>query len=331
MQQKLIFQLLNTLSTLCQSEQIGLYSVKQGHVKEISGGMKNQKFVFLNKPVVFRGILLEEVLLTKKIKIYPCSYLEGLPFPSYNNIIEDQECLCLPLMNAQQRVILIATIAQLRGTGLSEQTSYVLKTMGGFIATTLEIAEENIQLYELATIDSLTNLYTRRYFEIRLQEESSRVRRHGGVISLIMIDIDNFKYLNDSCGYEVGNKVLQDFSKLLSDSIRKEIDLACRYNGTQFVVLLPNTDIDGAYTLGERIRRRCEHHNFTTIQGVPIKVTISIGIANNIEIVRDIDMNEALSTLGQKNELSKEELLHRADLMLYAAKQAGKNRVMVWW
>ena len=123
--------------------------------------------------------------------------------------------------------------------------------------------------------------------------------------------------------------MLQEVAQILNNSIRKEIDIPCRYNGKQFSILLPYTDVDGAYILAERIRRSCEQHLFTTQQGIPFKVTLSIGVAHNIDITHHHE--EPVVELAPITEVSKEEVIYRVDVMLNAAKQAGHNQVMVWW
>ena len=119
-------------------------------------------------------------------------------------------------------------------------------------------------------------------------------------------------------------------ANILNTSIRKEIDIPCRYSGKQFGILLPNTDVDGAYVLGERIRQRCEKQVFSTSQGIPVKITMSIGIAHNIEVAHE-EVLQQNTNQPPVTQISKEELMCRADLMLHAAKQAGCNQVMVWW
>ncbi len=177
------------------------------------------------------------------------------------------------------------------------------------LQTLITSAIEKAHLFELATTDSLTGLYLRRYFEVRLQEEMVRVRRYGRFLSLLMLDIDFFKRINDTYGHQQGDKVLQGLASILTTSIRRDIDLSCRYGGEEFILLLPDTEIDGAYVLAERIRKRCAQTYFQTLKGKPLSITVSIGI---IEMSKTTDV-------------SKDELLRRVDNTLYVAKQSGRN------
>ncbi len=111
--------------------------------------------------------------------------------------------------------------------------------------------------------------------------------------------------------------------------IRQKIDIPCRYGGKQFVVLLPNTNVDGAYILAERIRQTCEQHTFITQNSISFKVTLSIGVAHNISI--DHNKSSDSQKVNEVTKISAEEVIYRAELMLHAAKRTGHNQVMVWW
>jgi diguanylate cyclase (GGDEF)-like protein len=236
------------------------------------------------------------------------------------------------MQDKRHPVIAIAVITQDKKFPINTDTLAMLTFMTPLLADALSTIFENQALYTQATVDKLTNLYTRHYFEIRLQEEMTRVRRHGGILSTMLIDIDSFKKINAQYGYQEGDRILQEVAKILTASIRREIDIPCRYAGEQFILLLPHTDVDGAYILGDRIRKRCEQNIFLTTKKDHVHITVSIGIANNVDVIRDEDDMDAEPIELDKNSLiSKEELLNRADIMLTAAKQAGRNHVMVWW
>ncbi len=332
MEHHLIKGVLSSLSELCQSDMVALYSIENGTVNEILGGINNNEFIFPIQPIAFRGVPLEEVLLTRKHQIYPCILIEKLPFPVHKENYNDFNCFCLPIMRGKrQPVVAIAVIAQHKKQPIMADALEILTFISPLLADALITVSENQILYKQATIDKLTELYTRHYFEIRLQEEMTRVRRHGGIFSILLVDIDHFKQINGQYGYQEGDRVLQEISKILVASIRREIDIPCRYAGEQFILLLPHTDVDGAYILGERIRKRCEQNIFLTTKKEHVHITVSIGIANNIELSRDVDMDAEFEDLSKESLLSNEELLNRADIMLTAAKQAGRNHVMVWW
>lgn len=176
-----------------------------------------------------------------------------------------------------------------------------------------EAAEENAKLFQMASEDSLTGLYIRRYFEVRCEEAISEIIRQKSTLSLLMVDIDHFKSINDTHGHPQGDRVLTEIAQLLKESTRGHSDLVARYGGEEFIVLLPHTDLQGAGHLAERIRQNCEKRNFHTENGVQLFLTLSIGVAG---MERDAP-------------LAKEELIRRADQMLYQAKRQGRNRVLL--
>ncbi|MEK8016998.1 MAG: sensor domain-containing diguanylate cyclase [Candidatus Parabeggiatoa sp.] len=329
----LIKQALETIVDLSNGKPITLLSVEDKHQARVVGGLVKKEVVLLYKNIKLKGCPLEKIISSKQAHTYPGVVVDSLPFPAYKESNSGFTCLCLPLLGEKNQVKGVIVMAQKKGSPLPSERLQTLNTLMPLISAILEASMENECLIQLATRDNLTDLYARPYFEMRLQEEFIRVRRHGGVLSFLMVDIDRFKQINDTCGYKEGNRVLQETAKLLSSSIRKGIDIPCRYNGKQFSLLLPNTNVDGAYILAERIRQRCEHQKFTTEQGIPIKVTLSIGIAHNVDIAHEEMLDDYADNTELKpiTEISKEELIQRADVMLYAAKKAGRNQVMVWW
>jgi diguanylate cyclase (GGDEF)-like protein len=325
--EQLIRQALSTLADLGYSEQVAIFGVKNNQINKVLGGFSKGKFLFPDKTLFVKGTALEKIIATKQVGTYSCAVIDSLPVPLMEKIQNGQDCLCLPLFNDQKHLMGIAVIMQQKGIPLSDCRAQSLGIIRNLIATALQLAAENQTLYQLANIDTFTGLYTQRYLEKRLQEEVVRVRRHGGLMSLLMIDVDHFKQINESCGLQEASRILQEVAELVGNSVRKEIDIASRYENEQFVILLPNTNIDGAYILAERIRQRCEYHVFTTLQGLPFKVTLSIGIANNTDVILDDKTNEE----RERKELSATEIIRRAEVMLQAARQAGRNQVMVWW
>jgi len=330
--ERLIRQTLETLTQLGDSERIIIIKITDNTSGVVTAGLNKGEFFLSSEPVQLKNSPLEQVISTKQPRTFPCTLMESLPFPTDKNKNTCCGCLCLPLTDKNEELIGIAILAQKPGIPLPPERLQTLNTLRTLIATIITTSAENNQLLQLATVDSLTGLFTRHYFENRLQEEFTRIRRHGGVISLLVIDVDHFKQINDHFGYQEGNRILQKIARIIQTSIRKEIDIPCRYNGEQFSVLLPNTDVDGTYVLAERIRQRCLQHNFTSLKGLPLKVSVSAGIAHSVDIAHDeLEDEDSIAQLNKVNHVSKEELLHRADMMLYAAKQAGRNQIMVWW
>ncbi|MCX8007451.1 MAG: sensor domain-containing diguanylate cyclase, partial [Coriobacteriia bacterium] len=182
------------------------------------------------------------------------------------------------------------------------------------IAAELAVAVENAQLYKLtkrlANTDELTGLYNYRYLQQRLDEEITRARRYKKTLSFLMIDVDDFKRVNDTHGHLVGDSVLRELGEIMKATVR-EVDVVVRYGGEEFSVLLPETDAAGAFIVAEKIRENVAMHRFRDEDGeATIRVTVSVGVANMPVHADD-----------------KESLLRAADDAVYYAKESGKDRV----
>jgi two-component system cell cycle response regulator len=175
-----------------------------------------------------------------------------------------------------------------------------------------ERLRDNVQLsIEAAITDGLTGLYNRRYMETHLTTLVEQATGRNKPLAALVLDIDYFKSINDTYGHDAGDDVLREFAIRVRKSIRG-IDLACRYGGEEFVIVMPETDMAVATTVAERLRRRIATEPFPVEQGrSSIDVTISIGIAA-IEGAEDTAAT----------------LLKRADQALYRAKRDGRNRVV---
>lgn len=167
------------------------------------------------------------------------------------------------------------------------------------------------KLLELATTDDLTGIHNRRSFLEKAQIELNRATRYHRAMTLLMVDVDNFKNVNDTFGHNIGDQVLSGLCTILGTTIR-DSDILGRYGGEEFCVLLPDTNAKHGYLAAERLRRRVESNHFETTAG-SLSITVSVGIAN-------FDFIEpTISSL--------KDLLNQADKALYKAKQAGRNRV----
>jgi two-component system, cell cycle response regulator len=169
---------------------------------------------------------------------------------------------------------------------------------------------DNRRLEMLALTDPLTKLLNRRALTDRLSAEMERVRRYDSVVSILLIDLDHFKQINDTFGHLAGDDVLIEAAALLQRGVRA-VDVVSRYGGEEFVVVLPETGPAGASAFAERLRELIESHSFTPTRGAPIRVTTSIGVASfpgyGVDAVDD--------------------LFAAADQALYRAKTEGRNRV----
>jgi diguanylate cyclase (GGDEF)-like protein len=174
------------------------------------------------------------------------------------------------------------------------------------------VAIENARLYELATVDGLTGLYVRRYFDQRLEEEWMRSARYHTAFAVVLFDLDDFKCVNDRFGHQAGDRLLRESAQVLRRKMRA-VDIPARYGGEEFALLLPRTSSADAAIVANRIRTDLAEHRLS-VDGREIGVTASIGVAAYPEC-GDVDAIE---------------VLHRADLALYQAKESGKNRVCVY-
>ncbi|WP_333652090.1 diguanylate cyclase [Dissulfurispira sp.] len=170
------------------------------------------------------------------------------------------------------------------------------------------------ELEKLLYRDYLTGLYNRRFFMERFFEEMAWSVRYKEPLSLMMLDIDFFKKINDTYGHGCGDEILKQISNALLSVLRTE-DIVARYGGEEFIILLPNTNPEGALTAAEKLRVTVQDKNFLCESGdIRLSVTISIGV----------------TTYNGETELSPDRLIGQADGALYSAKEGGRNRVVVY-
>ncbi len=167
------------------------------------------------------------------------------------------------------------------------------------------------EIHRIAKLDGLTSLANRRYFNERLEAELSRVRRHASSVALLLLDLDHFKRINDRHGHQVGDKVLVEVARLLASDLLRRIDLTGRYGGEEFAVMLPETDLEGAKIVAERLRAAIAAAVLHLPDGNLVRITASFGVG-----VAD---PFSLTTLDA--------LVGHADGALYRAKHEGRDRV----
>jgi len=216
----------------------------------------------------------------------------------------------LPL-RARGEVIGVMTLNSPKTDAFTEDIHQVLK----IIEYPASVVVDNARLHErtkrMAVTDGLTRLYNHRHFYELLEQEFHRTKRYQSSVALVMIDIDFFKQINDTYGHQVGDDILKELALVVRGQVR-EVDILARYGGEEFAALLPQTSLDQAQVVAERIREAVEKNEFSTSKGI-IKITVSLGVAGYPEM--DIH--------------SQVELVQQADSALYRAKEAGKNRVVV--
>jgi diguanylate cyclase (GGDEF)-like protein len=231
--------------------------------------------------------------------------VEGAPnyLPGF---METRSELVLPLISFGHAIgVLTLESAEVRHFREADVVS--LESVADICAAAIQNANYFEQVRELAYRDGLTGVFNRRHFEARILEELERARRYGLVLSVLMVDIDGFKQLNDEFGHLLGDEVLKQVSALFVQQTRRS-DVVCRYGGDELAVLLPETPGPNAAAVAEKLRSLVSAWEFP---GVPRPVTLSTGVAEY-----------------PRQGLTRDELIKAADLALYAAKQSGRNQVV---
>jgi diguanylate cyclase (GGDEF)-like protein len=221
--------------------------------------------------------------------------------------------MCIPL-RLHDRKIGVLNVADKAGQeSFNERDLELLESIGGHAAVALErtgFYRMSEDLRKISLTDSLTELYNRRFFQDRINEEIERARRHSHPVSLIMMDIDNFKNYNDTYGHLAGDEALRLTASTIKSSVRN-IDLVVRYGGEEFAVILPFTETIAARDIAERIRTGVAGRFFPDdSMRSSVKLSVSLGIASFPAHAGNV-----------------RELVGNADKALYLAKVNGKNRV----
>ncbi len=252
---------------------------------------------------------IEEIeLLDNIMKYRKPLFLKDEKLTLWDNALHVDSLFGIPIIHQDS----ILAIVLLFSSHVHEFEENILETTLDF-AVQAGISIRNALLFEetkkLATFDGLTNIYNRKYFFDLAKKECERSKRYNYPLSIMMIDIDYFKEINDTYGHATGDKVLRKTADVLKDMLRVS-DIVGRYGGEEFIVALPQTDIDNAYILAERIRVAIENESFPTNNGQHLSVTISIGISM---------LEDAHKSLF--------EVVDKADRALYKVKNSGRNNV----
>ncbi len=221
-----------------------------------------------------------------------------------------QSIMCVPL-RLGSKIKGVISVQSYLPHQYSQEDLEMLELLAGQGAIALENSRLFGEVQQLAITDPLTLLYNRRRFFELAEQEFERSARYVRPLSVIMLDIDHFKRVNDTYGHYVGDQVLQRLADICLKNIR-QIDILARYGGEEFVILMPETDATDAFISCERLRKAVCSESFITTRG-PIPVSISLGL---------VDLEITCKSL--------EELLDRSDQALYESKNSGRNRTSVW-
>jgi len=239
--------------------------------------------VFLTaKPIVVNNIKKDNVFVDSE-----ASYVRSIA--------------CIPMIVYNDVIGVINVTNKRYGMQFTDDDVEMLKA----VADQAAVAINKAQLWDMAVTDSLTGLYVRRYFMVKLHEEVHRAERYNNILSIVMADLDRFKNINDTYGHDVGDRVLKEIGRFLQQNVR-DLDMVARYGGEEFVIMIPEAAKDAAYSMSERLRKKFSRLKFENLP----QITISLGIAT-------------FPFDGKQPE----DLLKKADAAMYAAKKAGRNQV----
>lgn len=218
--------------------------------------------------------------------------------------------MSIPLKNKKTIIGVINASNEKNNQVFTLEDRDILVTISYIVAIAIEKSKQHEEIKVAAATDGLTGLYNQRHFYIVLDTEIERAKRYNTDLCLLILDLDEFKKVNDEHGHLQGDLVLADLSRLLAESIRSS-DILARYGGEEFAMILPHTNLTVAMQVGKRIREKVEKHTFSAIPR-NIKLTISLGIA------------------CYKKGIQEKEFVELADKGLYKAKQKGKNACCVF-
>ena len=217
--------------------------------------------------------------------------------------------LCVPIVNKKRTIGGLEAVNKTGDGPFDEQDLALLVKL----VDQAEIAIERAYLYQkmadLAVTDDLTKLFNFRYLDQTLDIELRRGQRYGANVSLIFLDMDYFKQVNDRYGHLMGSRVLIEVAQILIQNLR-DVDIIARYGGDEFVVVLPETPLDVTYRIAQRLRVALREHAFLEAEGHPIKLTASYGIASYPTHARN-----------------KKDLIRLADQAMYRAKNSGRDQI----
>lgn len=221
-----------------------------------------------------------------------------------------QSIICVPLKSKGRCLGVIELINKMTKEGdFKEEDLLLLTTLADYTAISIENAKFFQKIQELTITDDLTKLYNSRYLYRFLDYEVERVRRYKGHIAMIFLDMDKFKEVNDTYGHLNGSKLLAEVARIIANGLRK-VDMACRYGGDEFVIVMPQTSKKQAHLAAEKLRTIINEHIFLKDDGLNLKMTASFGVASMPDGAKDTA-----------------ELIHLSDQAMYRVKNSTRNAV----
>lgn len=292
------------VSGMVSSSAVGFFIADKGKLRVIAKrGFEPEKEAFYPKGTYFDLIVrnkqpLHFSHLDKKQAVYPFKVTDTKTF------------LGIPII-PEKEVLGVLVVTSKEPDAISSFQVQLMKTIADQAAMSIINAHLHKQVERLAITDGLTDLYNHKHFQEKLNEEFQRIKRIPQPISLMLIDIDHFKKINDAYGHPAGDTVLKNLAKVLKKSLRG-IDILARYGGEEFVAVSMGTEGSGAKKMAERLRSSVMNSPFF-INETKLTITLSIGLATH--------PNDAAT---------KDELINKADQALYYAKENGRNQVCEW-
>ncbi len=300
--------LMNKILAHMRAEECALYLLREGGKSlqraHHTGNIKDID-LFDSQP---NNSIVENVLNTGKPYI-DNDYFFELKVPFSKDSVFIRSILCYPLLRRGEKIGVIEVINKNSGTFTQEDQELI-----EMLVNPLAIAVRTMGMFEdaerLTITDDLTKLYNYRYLKQYMEAEVRRCLRYKKKVSLLFIDIDGFKRINDNFGHLVGSQALAELGQVFR-RITRETDTVGRYGGDEFVIILPETPLNGAMVIAERIRKKVEEYEFVS-QSLSIRLTVSLGVAN-----------------CPKHTLTAEGLIKKADAAMYRAKELSKNSIKV--
>lgn len=283
-------------------DQVGILLLEDGELVERAHMGNLTATLTLGERVPQTGLAGQALQSAKPVLVSDVSQAHGY----IRGSSETQSEICLPLILYGEKLGVLV-LCSAKTDGFAESDLQPLEAVADIVAAAIQNARHFERTQQLVYLDGLTGIFNRRFFELRIQEELQRAQRYEAELSVVMLDIDNFKRLNDEFGHLLGDEVLRQLGHIFQNQLRKG-DVVCRFGGEEFAVLLPNTSVENSIEVAEKLRRTIEHWHFP---GVPRPVTISAGIAG-------------FPQFGA----TRDEVVSAADNALYTAKQRGRNQVV---